>query len=48
MTKAVFFWQDMRHLLKNKKKAHTMVNNQRSPIKQVEENNKQYTAHALR
>ena len=34
----------MGHLLKNKKSMHIMVNGSRSPIPQVERNNKQYNA----
>ena len=37
----------MRHLLKNKKNMHTMVNELRSPIPQVEGNKKQYTTRDL-
>ena len=43
MTKTIFFYHDMSHILKNKN-VHIMVNNPRSPIPQVEEKKKQCTA----
>ena len=43
MTKAGLLYHNMRHLLKNNN-AHTMVNDSRSPIPQVEEKMKQYTS----
>ena len=44
MTNSGLFCHDMRQLLKNKNNAHTMVNNSRSPIPQVDEKKKQYIA----
>ena len=43
MTKAGLFYHDMVHLLKNKY-AHIMVNNSHSPIPQVQDKKKRYTA----
>ena len=44
MKKAGLSYHDIRHLLKNKKNAHIMVNNLLSPIPKVEGKKKQYTA----
>ena len=44
ITKSGIFYHNMGHLLKNKNSMHIMVNGSRSPIPQVEENNKQYNA----
>ena len=43
MTKAGLFYHNMRHFLKNNN-AHIMVNNPHTPIPQVEESKKRYTA----
>ena len=47
MTKSGLFYHDMRHLLKNKD-VHIMVNVSRSPIPQVKDNKKVYTAHGIK
>ena len=47
MNKASMFYHDMRHLLKNKD-AHIMVNDSQSPIPQVKEKKKWYTARNIK
>ena len=47
ITKAGLFYHDMRHLLNNKD-AHIMVNDLHSPIPQVQDKKKIYTAHNIR
>ena len=44
MTKAGLLYHAMRHLIKNQKNTHITVKYSRSPIPQVGENKKQYTA----
>ena len=45
MTKAGLFYHNMRHLLKNKKNSHIVLNKSWYPIPQAKERRKQYTAH---
>ena len=47
MTKAGLLYHDIRHLLKNKD-AHIMVNDLHSPIPQVQDNKKGYTARNIK